>query len=115
AWKAKVTDLKDAMAKATDRPAEVNESLDWADFAKDFRATTQAKRSGQPFDYSVFRPRFAAHVKKYPELPNIGARAADYLGALESMMPGTSLEEWKLQLDAPNASLREKAKERVMF
>jgi thiol-disulfide isomerase/thioredoxin len=115
AWKAKVADLKAAMAKASpeDRPADVNESLDWTDFAKDFRATTAAKNSGQPFDYTPFRARFDAHAAKYATLPNLPARARDYLGALENSLPGAGLKEWNYLLMSPREPLRQTAQEQI--
>jgi len=109
AWKAKVAELKDTMAKATDVPLEVREGQAWNDFAKDFRATTAAKNAGQPFDYHPFHARFDAHVATYGSLPNMPARAADYLGALESMMPGDGEKEWKYLQQGSNEDLRKAA------
>ncbi len=113
AWKTKVGALKDAMAQATDRQADVNESLDWADFAKDFRATSAAKSKGESYDYAPFHARFDAHVAKYGPLPNLPARARDYLGALESVMSGAGLKEWNYLLESPNEGLRKTAQEQI--
>jgi len=109
AWEQQVDGLKQALLASTDAKPAQREQVEWSLFAKDFRATSAAKAKGETYDYSPFRARFADHVKKYVALDVVAARAADYLGALERNLPGASVPEWKLQLDAPNAALRESA------
>ncbi|MDB6165497.1 MAG: Thiol-disulfide isomerase or thioredoxin [Lacunisphaera sp.] len=115
AWRKQGAELTQAMAAATDVPPALREEADWNLFAKDFRATSAAKKKGEPYDYSGFRARFDAHVAKYAQLDVVAGRASDYLGALEGNLPGASTEIWKHQLDAPNAALRAKAAERMKF
>ena len=114
AWKAKVAALKDAMAKAPDLPLEVQEQQAWGEFAAAFRATTTAKNKKEAFDYGPFHARFDAHVAKYASLPNLPARARDYLGALESSMPGAGVTEWKYLLNSPNETMRKTAQEQLV-
>ncbi len=83
----------------------------WYFFAKDFRATTAAKNKKEPFDYHPFRARFDAHVAKYGTLPNMPARAGDYLGALEGNMPGDGVKEWQYLQQGSNDGLRTAAGE----
>ena len=109
AWEKQTEALKAALLASSDAKPAQREQVEWSMFAKDFRATSAAKAKGEAYDYSPFRARFAEHVKKYVALDVVAARAADYLGALERNLPGASLPEWKLQLDAPNAALRESA------
>ncbi len=113
AWKAKVTELKAAMAKATDLPLQVQESLGWGEFAAAFRVTTASKTKGEPFDYAPFHARFDAHVAKFGSLSNMPARAADYLGALEKSMPGTSSKEWRHLQAGSHEGLRKAAGEQL--
>ncbi len=117
AWTAKVAELKAAMAAATDVPAGPREAADWGEFAKDFRATTQAKASGQPYDYSGFRARFDAHVAKYPELGDMLVnRANDYLGALSRNEPEAAKAGWAhLAVDCPNAAVQQLARKKVQL
>jgi thiol-disulfide isomerase/thioredoxin len=109
AWEQQADTLKQALLASTDATPGQREQIGWALFAKDFRATSASKAKGEPHDYGPFRARFAAHVKTYADLDVVAARAGDYLGALERNLPGASVAEWKLQLDAPNAALRENA------
>ncbi len=109
AWEQQADKLKQALLASTDATPVQREQIGWAGFAKDFRATSAAKAKGEPYDYGPFRARFAAHVKMYADLDVVAARVGDYLGALERNLPGASVAEWKLQLDAPNAALRESA------
>ena len=109
AWEQQADGLKQALLASADATPVQREQVEWSLFAKDFRATSAAKAKGEPFDYAPFRARFAAHAKKYETLDVVAARAADYLGALERNVAGASAAEWKLQLDAPNAALRESA------
>lgn len=113
AWTAKIASLKTAMETAADLPPVIREQNDWMNFAKDFRATSLAKSKGQPFDYTPFHARFDAHVVKYPDLPNLGDRAADYLGALESNLPGASQAEWKHLTESSNEALRQRATDQI--
>jgi thiol-disulfide isomerase/thioredoxin len=109
AWEKRADELRRALLAAPDAAPKLKEEVDWYYFAKDFRATSAAKTKGEKYDYAPFRPRFAAHVAKYADLPNLGARAGDYLGALEKNVSGASLAEWKLHLNSPNESLRTRA------
>jgi thiol-disulfide isomerase/thioredoxin len=113
AWLKQAEVLTQAMLASTDAPPELREEAAWSLFARDFRATTAAKKKGEPYDYSGFRARFDAHVAQYAQLDVLGARAADYLGALEEEVPGASAEIWKHLQDAPNAALREKVAQRA--
>ncbi len=109
AWQKKSDELKQALMASSDATPKQKEGVEWSFFARDFRATSAAKQAGKPYDYSVFRPRFEAHVAKYPDLPVLAARARDYLGALESYEPGTSIVEWRRYANSPNPDLREAA------
>ncbi len=109
AWEQQADTLRQALLAASDAKQEQREQVEWGMFAKDFRATSTAKTKGETYDYAPFRARFAAHVAKYADLDIVAARAADYLGALERNVSGASATEWKLQLDGPNAALRESA------
>ena len=113
AWEAKMNDLKAALLASSDAPATAREQIEWGNFARDFRATTTAKGKGEPYTYEPFRARFAAHTAKYAALPNLPARAADYLGALESNMAGEGKKEWTALLDSPNEGLRKRATEQL--
>lgn len=115
AWDKQAADLMQALLVAVDAPPATRETAEWDLFSKDFRATSAAKSAGTPYDYSGFRARFDAHVTKYKEMDVVAARAADYLGALEQNMPGTTGPIWKKLLTAPNAALNEKAADRVKF
>ena len=113
AWQKKSDELKQALMASSDATPKQKEGVEWSFFARDFRATSAAKQAGKPYDYSVFRPRFEAHVAKYPDLPVLAARARDYLGALESYEPGTSMAEWRRYADSPNPDLREAAATKI--
>jgi thiol-disulfide isomerase/thioredoxin len=106
AWEKKTDALKQALLASSDAPAATRETIEWSNFAKDFRATTAAKNSGQPFDYTPFHDRFLAHATKYAAVPAVPARARDYLGALESTMPGEGVKIWNELLQSPNETLR---------
>ena len=114
-WKKQSVAVNQAMQASSDAPPALREEAEWADFAKDFRATSSAKDKGEPYDYSVFRARFDAHVAKYALLDVIVIRATDYLGALERNLPGASMEVWQHLLQAPNTALQAKAAERLNF
>lgn len=111
AWTAKVAELNAAMAAATDVPDGPRESMDWGNFAKDFRATSQAKAKGEPYDYTPFLARFDAHVAKYPSLDDVIVnRANDYLGALARNDTAAAAAGWAhLAASSPNAALKEHA------
>ena len=108
AWQAKLAELRQAMAAATDVPEGPREEVDWTAFAKDFRAGTQAMKAGSPVDWTAFRPRYDAHVAKYPKMDAVLIkRADDYLGALEKNVPGAALAEWAhLEAECPNEAVR---------
>ena len=106
-WARQYEVWRQEMEVATDVPPAIREGMDWGKFASDFRATTDAKLKGQPYDYSGFRAQFDAHIAKYPTLDQVAYRAPDYLGALEAEMPGTSEEIWQHLKDAPNPAVRE--------
>lgn len=116
-WTAKLAELRQAMATATDVPPGPREEMDWSDFAKDFRATTQAKTNGQPYDYSVFLPRFEAHAAKFADLTDtIIRRADDYLGALARYDEPAAAAAWvRLAAKSPSDALRAHAKQKVEF
>jgi len=111
AWTAKVAELGAAMAAASDVPPGPREAMDWANFAKDFRATTQAKSKGEAYDYGPFQARFDAHVAKYPSLEDmIVNRANDYLGALARNDTAAAEAGWAhLAAGSPNAALQQAA------
>lgn len=111
AWTAKVAELNAAMAAATDVPDGPRESMDWGNFAKDFRATSQAKAKGEPYDYTPFLARFDAHVAKYPSLDDVIVnRANDYLGALARNDTAAAAAGWAhLAASSPNVALKEHA------
>ena len=113
AWERKVEELGSALLASADAPLSAREVVEWSRFGRDFRATSAAKKAGGKFDYSGFRPRFDAHVAKYAQLDVVARRAADYLGALEENLPGTTLAIWRELVAAPNAALQAKAAERV--
>jgi thiol-disulfide isomerase/thioredoxin len=113
AWEKKSDELKHALLDSKDATAVQKEGIDWSLFAKDFRATSAAKKKGEPYDYSGFRPRFEAHVAKYVDLPVVANRAADYLGALEGNLPGTSIVEWRRYVDSPSAELSAAAAKKI--
>jgi len=115
AWDKKAADLMQALLVAVDVSPATREAAEWDLFSKDFRATSAAKSAGKPYDYSGFRARFDAHVAKYKEMDVVAARAADYLGALEQNMPGTTAPIWKELLAAPIAALQAKAADRVQY
>ena len=114
-WRQQADRLGQQLLSAPDAPLPLREDAAWGLFAKDFRATTLAKRKGEKYDYSGFRARFDAHVAQYGTLDVVAGRAADYLGALESNLPGASIEVWKHLVDAPNAALRTKAAAQLQF
>ncbi len=111
AWAAKSAELSAALAAATDLPPAVRESVDWGNFAKAFRATTQAKSKGEAYDYSGFKALFDAHVAKYPDLGDaLVNRANDYLGALARNEPESARAGWAhLAADSTNATLKQAA------
>ena len=101
------------MLASTDATPTMKEGVEWTLFARDFRATTDAKAKGAPYDYSGFQARFDAHVAKFGELEQLGARALDYLGALDEEIPGASEEIWKHLQDSPSAVIRETVAKRT--
>ena len=111
AWENKGEALRKELVASTDATLEQKEGVAWYFFAKDFRATTAAKNKKEPFDYHPFRARFDAHVAKYGTLPNMPARAGDYLGALEGNMPGDGVKEWQYLQQGSNDGLRTAAGE----
>jgi thiol-disulfide isomerase/thioredoxin len=108
AWWARLAELRQAMAAATDLPDGVREEMEWTAFARDFRAATAAMKAGQPVDWAAFRPRFDAHAAKFPAMDTVLVkRADDYLGALEKSVPGSAAQEWAHVLaTTANAALR---------
>jgi thiol-disulfide isomerase/thioredoxin len=113
AWENKGEALRKDLLASTDAALEQKEAVDWYFFAKDFRATTAAKNKHEPFNYGVFHDRFDAHVAKYGSLSSMPARAADYLGALESNMPGDGAKEWQYLQQGSNEALRKAAGEQL--
>ena len=113
AWETKGDALRQALLASADATSEQKEGVAWYFFAKDFRATTAAKNKKEPFDYGQFHARFDAHVAKYGSLPNMPARAADYLGALESSMPGDGAKEWQYLQHGSHEGLRKAAGEQL--
>jgi thiol-disulfide isomerase/thioredoxin len=113
AWEKKSAELRQALLASADATPVQKEGVAWTLFALDFRAMSAAKSRGEPYDFGVFRARFEAHLSKYGDLPTMAARAADYLGALEAKMPGTSIVEWKRYVDSTNAALRETARKKA--
>ncbi|MBP7140940.1 MAG: TlpA family protein disulfide reductase [Opitutaceae bacterium] len=116
-WTAKLAELRQAMAAATDVPPGPREEMDWSAFAKDFRAMTQAKTNGLTYDYSVFLPRFEAHAAKFTDLADtIVRRADDYLGALARYDESAAANAWvRLAEKSPSDALRAHAKKKVQF
>ena len=113
AWQARMESFKDSLLASADAPVALREMVEWGRFGRDFVAQTRAKQQGKPFDYEPFKARFVAHVTKYAGQPTLGDRAADYLGALENNLPGTSLAEWTKLLDSPDEGLRDRATKQV--
>ena len=109
AWEEKADALRRELLASSDAPPEAKEQIEWFMFARDFRAASAALKSGQPADLAAFRPRLEAHAAKYAQLDVVADRAADYLGALESIEHNSALEEWKRLLTAANPALRNRA------
>ncbi|MBE7537201.1 MAG: TlpA family protein disulfide reductase [Opitutaceae bacterium] len=91
------------------------EKTEWTEFARDFRAASQAMKAGQAVDWSAFVSSFDAHVSRFAAMDIVASRASDYLGALERNQPGSSGRVWEHLLTAPNAALRARAGERLKF
>ncbi len=114
AWDNRAEELKQELLAASDAPVAGKERIEWGYFARDFRSASSRLKAGEPVDWSLFRSRFDAHVKKYADFDIVVARAADYLGALDRNVPGLSRSEWNhLAGTTPNDALRAKAKEQV--
>ena len=113
AWEKQAEEFKETLLAAPDATLEIKETVEWMRFGKAFQATSAAKRKGEPYDYMPFRARYEGYLAKYGSLPIAAMRARDYLGALESNLPGSSAAEWKRYADSPNAELRALAAERL--
>ena len=113
AWAKKADELRQALLASPDALPAQREAVEWTYFVREFRATAMARSKGLPYDFGPLRQRFQSHLARYAELPVLGGRAADFLGALESNEPGTTDGEWRLCAASANASLRAAAGERA--
>ncbi|SDS04927.1 TlpA disulfide reductase family protein [Opitutus sp. GAS368] len=113
AWGKKADELRQALLASPDALPGEREGVEWIFFVRDFHATAAANSKGEPHDFGPLRERFQRHLAKYAELPVLGARAGDFLGALESNEPGTTEAEWRFCAASANASLREAAEKRA--
>lgn len=111
-YQAKVSEIRSIMDNASDLPHIPREVVEWARFAADFRATTEARQNGKPGDYGGFRARFDAHVAKYQDLDEtLVARASDYLLALSQEDLAAACAGWAhLVAHSPNAAVKDLAK-----
>jgi len=114
AFQARVAELQKALLAAPAAAPALRENVEWTLFAKDFRATTSAMRTGQTADWTAYGPRFDAHVAKYPDMDQtLIHRADDYLGALARNVPELAAAQWThLEHDSINAALRQHALEK---
>jgi thiol-disulfide isomerase/thioredoxin len=115
AWKAKIEELRAAMAKAADLPEEVRDSLAAREVQKVLEAASKAQENGQSVDLPKLRGTLLDFGRKHPS-----ARAGEYLSAFYAELVerrgfANVKAEFSHFLDSPNKRLAEAAKSKVTF
>ncbi|MSU50036.1 MAG: TlpA family protein disulfide reductase [Opitutus sp.] len=114
AWRTKVTELKAAMAKATDLPANVKGQLAAAEAMAPFNSALQkAQISKSPADLGAARSLIDAHLTATPESKSARTMVANYMRAVERINPTEVAAEWQYFANSANASVRESASGKV--
>lgn len=114
AWRAKVTELKATMAKATDLPANVKDQLAAAEAVAPFNAALQkAQISKSPADLATARNLIDAHLTATPDSRSARMMVANYMRAVERISPDQVAAEWQSFASSANASVRESASGKV--
>jgi len=114
AWRAKVTELKAAMAKATDLPADVKDQLAAAEAMKPFNTALQkAQGSKNPEDLAAVRSLIDAHLAATPDSKSARGMVANYMRAVERIAPDKTAAEWQAFASSANEAVRESASGKV--
>ena len=114
AWQAKVTELKAAMAKANDLPANIKGQLTAAEAMAPFNAALRkAQISQSPADLAAVRSLIDAHVNATPESNAARVMVANYMRAVEQISPGKVAAEWQSFAGSANEGVSESASGKV--
>ncbi len=114
AWRAKVTELKATMAKATDLPANVKDQLAAAEAMAPFNAALQkAQLRKAPADLAAVRRLIDAHIAATPDSRSARMMVANYMRAVEQINAGQVAAEWQSFATSAHAGVRESASGKV--
>ena len=114
-WHRQCEVFMQALLASTDASPKLREKAEWYGISMDLRAAAAARARGEAYDSSGFRARFDAHLAKHAQMEFMIYRATEYIGIMESILPGSGLGIWKHLVDAPDAAVREMATEKVAF
>ncbi|MFM8338352.1 MAG: TlpA family protein disulfide reductase [Opitutaceae bacterium] len=109
AWKAKVEELKAAMAHATDLPVEVRERLARQDAVKPFSDAMSASRRGEPVDLADLRAKLDRFAGQNPAAAVGSTLAYYYMSLVEKIAPDRVDAEWASLAGSPNSAIAELA------
>jgi thiol-disulfide isomerase/thioredoxin len=108
-WKIRCEELKAALPKAPDLPADVRDQLLAQDALVPFNAATSAQRNGQKLDLVYLRSKVTGFAAKYPDKPAAAALLYSYMGLVEKAEPDRVEGEWASFTSSPNKAVADMA------
>jgi peroxiredoxin len=115
AWKAKIEELRTALAKASDVPADVREQYAGQEAIKPFGDARHAQSKGQPVDLAALRATLVSDLAAAPDSKWAGTLVYYYTNIFEKAHPDKIEGEWQSFADSPSASVREQALAKVGY
>ncbi len=115
AWKAKIEELRTALAKASDVPADVRQQFAAQEAIKPFGDARQAQSKGQPVDLAALRATLFSDLAAEPDSEWAGTLVYNYINIFEKIHPERIEDEWQSLTVSPSASVREQALARVRY
>jgi thiol-disulfide isomerase/thioredoxin len=109
AWKARVEELKAALATATDLPADVRDQLLLQAAMVPLNAATTALRQGQKLDLAYLRGKVVSFATKYPDKPAGAALLYTYMNLVAKADPDRAEAEWVFFAGSPNRAIADMA------
>lgn len=115
AWRAKVEELRAAMAEASDLPEEVRDSLAAKAVSQEFEVASEAQEGGKTVDLPRLRARLLDFGRQHPNASAGEYLLAYYAPLVERRGFANVKTEFSHFLDSPNKRLAEAARTKVAF
>ncbi len=109
AWKTRIEDLKAALPKATDLPAEVRDQLLLQHAMKPFTAAAAAQKNGQKLDLAYLRAKVVSFANTYPGAASGAGLINAYVRLVEKDEPDRVGAEWAFFTGSPSKAIADLA------